>query len=296
MPEVSILMRSKNDIAYIRQTLEMVSQQTYKDFELLNVDSASTDGTFDIIKQFNPLARQIPAATYNPGRVLNEMAEQSSGSILVFLNSDATPTGKHWLESLIEPLLEQNRLAGTFGRQIAREDAHLWVQRDYLVTFGERSAPAKIASYTLGNDSWFQLFSLANAAIRRVIFEQRPLSTKVQYSEDIEWAHWTRKAGYTIQYVPSAVVRHSHNYTYQQTWKRFFEEGRADAHIFGVPEQGQGMLRYALLPYISSLLRDLLFSIGQRRPLAVLASFKIRWAQKFGRFAGLHAGLNEIKS
>ncbi len=52
-PTVSIIMRSRNDIRYIEQTLEMIFKQKYDDFELINVDSGSSDGTFDVIRKYN---------------------------------------------------------------------------------------------------------------------------------------------------------------------------------------------------------------------------------------------------
>lgn len=294
MPEASILMRSKNDVAYIHDSLSMISRQTFQDFELLNIDSGSSDGTFEIIRDVNPSARQIPPDEYNPGWVLNGMASKARGKFLVFLNSDATPTDETWLDHLLAPLRRSPQVAATFGRQVARGDAHPLVQRDYLVTYGRRSAPARFSWFTIGNDSWFHLFSLANAAMRRSCWVRRPFSTAIQYSEDIEWAHWAQGNGSQIEYVPKAVVVHSHNYSYRQAWARHFEEGRAEAHIFGNGRKGPNhFLAYAVLPYLSALLRDLVFCQRQQCLRACLQSPRLRYAQKFGRYFGYRTGLAE---
>ena len=48
-PRISIIMRSCNDSDVIRGTLEMVRAQSCNNYELWNFDSASTDGTLDIL-------------------------------------------------------------------------------------------------------------------------------------------------------------------------------------------------------------------------------------------------------
>ena len=52
-PKVAIIMRSYNDRSVIRQTLEMLEKQTYRDYQLWNFDSTSSDGTLEIIREFN---------------------------------------------------------------------------------------------------------------------------------------------------------------------------------------------------------------------------------------------------
>lgn len=52
-PRVAIAMRSCNDIAVIRGTLEAIERQTCRDFVLWSFDSSSSDGTLDSIREFN---------------------------------------------------------------------------------------------------------------------------------------------------------------------------------------------------------------------------------------------------
>lgn len=47
---VSIIVPVYNAADYIEKTIEMVSAQTYKDWELILVDDASSDGSADIIE------------------------------------------------------------------------------------------------------------------------------------------------------------------------------------------------------------------------------------------------------
>ena len=100
MPQVSIVMRSINDLSFIEKTLTAIFRQNFKDFELINVDSGSSDGTYEIIKKYNPgKSYQIRREDYVPGRVLNNAVKMCAGEIIVFNNSDCIPQNSDWMEN-----------------------------------------------------------------------------------------------------------------------------------------------------------------------------------------------------
>lgn len=53
MPKVTVLLTSYNHADYIKESIESVLSQTFKDFELLVVDDCSQDNSFEIINSFN---------------------------------------------------------------------------------------------------------------------------------------------------------------------------------------------------------------------------------------------------
>lgn len=281
-PRVAIAMRSYNDRAVIRGTLEMIRRQTYRDFELWNFDSSSTDGTFEIIQEFNApeRIRRNDSASYNPGRVLNEAVRTVGGEVVVFLNSDATPESEEWLDRLIAPLADPG-VGAVYGRQTARPDCRALFVKDTERAFGDGREAAR----------WVHFFSMANSAARRDVLERFPFETGVQYSEDIEWSYRLRKAGLNIRYAPEAAAAHSHNYTLGQSFKRHFGEGKADAWIFRQGELNTSFLRYCLLPFGMEVLRDLRWGVTQGSLDALVHTVPLRAAQKWGRWRGVRAGL-----
>lgn len=52
MPRVSVIMPSLNVAAYIRECVESVISQTLEDLEILCIDAGSTDGTYEILKEY----------------------------------------------------------------------------------------------------------------------------------------------------------------------------------------------------------------------------------------------------
>ena len=88
---ISVLMRSHNDIKYIRQTVEaLLEQQVDDSFEIISCDDRSADGTAEYLANVPQLRRIAPPdGKYVPGKTLNYMVSQAKGDIIVFNNSDA---------------------------------------------------------------------------------------------------------------------------------------------------------------------------------------------------------------
>ena len=53
MLKLSIITVCRNEEKLIRNTLESVVNQTFKNFEFIVIDGNSSDGTVDIIKKYN---------------------------------------------------------------------------------------------------------------------------------------------------------------------------------------------------------------------------------------------------
>lgn len=219
-PYVSIIMRSKNSDWVIDQALSALYSQNYKDFELIIVDSGSTDKTLEIVKQYPCRLFQIDPSEYFPGKVLNDAIKKARGEIIVFQNSDVVPLGPKTLGRLISTF-QKPAVMAAFCRQVPRPEAKSWVRCDYAKSFPVcEKAP-----------SWITL-SLPMAAMRKNVWEKHPFYTEAWASEDTEWGHWAKTNGHEIKYVSNAAVMHSHNYSLKQLHGRRYVEGEADAFIY----------------------------------------------------------------
>src|SRR5881392_1215464 len=101
-PVVSIIMRSFNEGWALRETLPALRAQEFRNWELIVIDSGSTDGSVELIRKANPRHFiQIQPHEYNPARVMNHGMQLARSDFGIFLNADATPQGKDWLRPLV---------------------------------------------------------------------------------------------------------------------------------------------------------------------------------------------------
>src|SRR6266568_4290834 len=96
-PLASIIMRSFNEGWALRETLPALQAQEYRNWELLVIDSGSTDGSVELIRKAAPRHFvQIAPHEYQPARVMNQGMELARSEYGIFLNADATPQGPDW--------------------------------------------------------------------------------------------------------------------------------------------------------------------------------------------------------
>jgi rhamnosyltransferase len=141
-PRASIVLRSFNEGWALPATLAAVQAQDFAGWELIVFDSGSTDGSVDLIRRARPAHFvQMAPHDYRPGRVLNQGMELARSDRVIFLNADATPQGRNWLEPLVEALADP-AVAAVFGRQIPRPDCGAVFARDYERCFGRNRESA----------------------------------------------------------------------------------------------------------------------------------------------------------
>ena len=184
-PLASIIMRSFNESWALRDTLPALQAQEYRRWELIVIDSGSTDGSVELIRRHGPRHFvQIAPGDYNPGRVMNHGMRLARAEHAIFLNADATPQGPNWLRPLVTALFDP-RTAAVFGRQIPRPDCQAVYARDYDRCFGPNRESAR----------WEHFFSMASSGVRKAIWAKRGFNETIQYSEDDECTRWCRAQG-----------------------------------------------------------------------------------------------------
>ena len=279
-PLVSIVMRSFNEAWALRETLPALRRQEFRNWELIVIDSGSTDGSVELIRAAKP-ARfvQIQPHEYVPGRVMNCGANLSRSEYIVYLNADATPQGINWLRPLVNALLDP-QTAAVFGRQIPRPDCRAVFAHDYERCFGEHRESA----------TWDHFFSMASSGIRKDIWARRRFAETITYSEDDEYTRWWRAQGYRIVYCPESVAMHSHNYTPAQAYKRSFGEAQALAYVWTGKPKEITWWRTCALGLINDVKKDLQFCRRTERLREFPHAVRIRWNQRRARVAGFRRG------
>jgi rhamnosyltransferase len=249
---ISIVIPVKDGGADLERCLQAIDAQRPPDgerVELVVVDSGSSDGSVELARRHGAIVREIPPHEFNHGASRNLGAGASSGELLVFISQDATPIDEHWLARLTAPLREQRRVGGVYGRQVANDDATP-PERYFLdFLYGERPRVQRAAGvHELSMET--TLFSNANGAIRRSLWERFPFVEDIVMSEDQDWSRRALLDGWAIVYEPQAAVRHSHAYTLSSAFRRFFDSGAsADRAYLAGEGASSRVLRAAAVRY-----------------------------------------------
>ena len=104
-PSVSVIVLNWNGAAVLPRCLDALQRQTFRDFEVLVLDNASTDGSVDEVElrwsgfRLVRFERNLGFSMAN-----NRGARLARGHWLVFLNNDAFPR-PDWLERLVDATL-----------------------------------------------------------------------------------------------------------------------------------------------------------------------------------------------
>lgn len=279
-PRVTVIMRAKNSDWVIAQALSGLFSQDYRDFELLVVDSGSTDRTLEIVRQYPCRLVEIPAGNYYPGAVLNDAIGSVATELVVLQNSDVVPLNPSALGNLVAAF-DDPAVVAAYARQLPRPEADTWVRRDYAVSFPP-SGPGP---------EWITL-SFPLAGMRRSAWEQRRFYTDAWGSEDTEWGHWATGEGLVVRYVPESVVMHSHNYTLTQLTGRRFIEGEADAFIYG----GRDTMATALRRALAATIRDIAPHVAAGDWRGLLETPARRWVYSWAYHRGHVHGEERIAS
>ncbi len=219
--KISIIILTKNNGSTIGKVLrQIISQEIDSPYEIIIVDSGSSDDTIKQISHFAVRSYTIPPDEFGHGRTRNIASGYAYGEYLVYLTADAIPANRHWLGNLVTKLQKED-VGATFGRQIPYKDTppmeRFFIQMNYPPELKERYSPKLFHMNAF--------FSNVNSAIKRSLWLKIRFSEDLIISEDYLWAKCANDEGYKIEYVPDAAVHHSHKYNLIQVFKRYFDSG-----------------------------------------------------------------------
>ncbi len=216
--DVSILIRTKNEERYIGQTLSVLFSQNYKNFEVLIIDSGSTDQTLEIAKKYPVIIYKIKPEDFTWGYSLNYGFQRAKGDYVICLSAHSLPLSNNWLDTLIANFNDDN-VAAVMCNTLPWPDCNPFDRRGLQKKFNIKKQELKAGPpFVFGN---------YGSAIRRDVWKRIPFDETLSYAEDYDWIIKVMKLQYKIIYEPEASVYHSHNETLKHIYRRSYMEACA---------------------------------------------------------------------
>lgn len=272
-PRVSIVIRSYNEERHIGRLLEGLRQQSFGDYEILLVDSGSSDRTVEIARSYDVGIHHMNKEEFSFGRSLNIGCRAARGELLVFASAHVYPSRKDWL-GLLVAAFDNPKIGLAYGRQRGNEVTRFSEHQIFRKWFPDQDAPQQ-AHYFCNN---------ANCAIRRSLWEQLPYDEMVTGLEDLAWAKEAQKRGVQIAYLSEAEIIHVH----EENWARIRNRYRREAIALRTIEP---TLRFTAFDFVRVLCGNVWSDLAQaqregelRREAASIVLFR------FNQFLGTWLG------
>jgi len=260
-PMASVIIPTLDAGPGLARVLEAVTnQKTPWPYEVLVIDSGSTDGTLELIQKY-PCVKlhQIDKKDFNHGGTRNLGAQLTTGEFIAFLTHDALPANENWLYNLVTALAKHPKAAGAFGKHLPYAEASAFTKRDLNTHFDLIAAhPLYVDKktnkkrYDDKDQGWRQFlhfYSDNNSCMRRSVWKKIPYR-EVKFGEDQIWADDIIKAGYGKVYAIRAAVYHSHDFAPEENRERNMIEAAFFKHFFG----------YSLIKDQEELTRNITFA------------------------------------
>ena len=270
--ETSIIIRTLNEAKHLESLLAGIRDQNYSDWEVILVDSGSTDGTLDIAQRYGVSIHHIPKEEFTFGRALNLGCGRAQGRYLVFASGHVWPVSNGWLRNLVKPF-EEPSIAMVYGRQRGTDANRVSELRDLYVNYA--SSSKILVDEPNGNNG--------NAAIRRDLWLRQRFDESLPGLEDIDWARKVQQQGYRVYYAADAAVYHVHQETLRQVYRRYLGEAIAYKRMF----PGYQFTLSELVKGITyAIVRDLLYAMRHRQLRKMLQEPGTRLAEYLATYKG----------
>lgn len=126
--KISVITATFNSGKTVRDTIESVLRQTYKDIEYIIVDGQSKDDTLEIVRsyesQFGERIRYVSEPDKGIYDAMNKGIAMATGDVVGILNSDDFYTSNNVLEQVAKTLSDTN-IDAVYGDVHYVNDAHL---------------------------------------------------------------------------------------------------------------------------------------------------------------------------
>ncbi len=241
-PHVTVFIPTWNGGPLFEEVLrELKAQETPFDFEILCIDSGSTDGTVERIERHGLRLIRIPNHEFNHGLTRNRAIREARGELVVLTVQDATPASRDWLVTMVSNFADPE-VAGVYCNQLPRPDCSPFLRARLAnwVKGGGTPIVRRVASPEVFwkelsplDRYWAIAFDNVASVVRRSIALRHPFQER-RFGEDVTWAKGAVLAGFKIVMEPRVAVVHSHRNSVWYEFRRAYLDNQNLHDLVGI--------------------------------------------------------------
>lgn len=279
--KISIVFRALNEAKFIEDAILACKRQVLDDgleFEIVLVDSGSTDGTLEIANRHDLKIVHIPQAMFSFGRSLNWGSEAATGEYLAFISAHCIPSTDRWLQNLVQPLLDGTAVY-SYGKQVGDDHNKFSEKQLFAKYFGERDL--------IQTESCF--VNNANSCVTKEAWERHKFDEEVTGLEDMVLGKALINDGLAIAYCADATVIHIHEENWGEVRRRYYREALVLRKV--LPEVNLGLgdaIRYT----VAGILNDSSAALENKCFFSKIGGI---FAFRFMQYYGSYKGHNELR-
>ncbi|MGJ5642462.1 glycosyltransferase family 2 protein [Formosa sp. S-31] len=255
MITLSVVIPVLDGMATLPKLFYGLKQQTiYNQIEVIIIDSGSTDGTLEYVKENGVILIEISKTDFNHGATRNLGVQRAQGEFVLLTVQDAWTEDPKLLETMLSHFKDSN-VAGVCGQQIVPHDTdknpHEWFRpfskpKPRFVHF---KAHKEFEQLTPKEQRQACIWDDVIAMYRKSVLLDIPFK-HVVFGEDMLWAKDVLLQGYTIVYDTTARVNHYHYQFPEYTYKRVLIAHAFIYHNFKLlKNKTYGLKDYLLIIY-----------------------------------------------
>jgi len=215
--DISVVYLTKNGGNVFKNSLRAVFKQKIDQiFEVICVDSGSTDSTLDLVSSYPIALYQIKPEDFSFGPARDYGFSKAEGNIIVTLSQDVVPCDEKWLYNLTKAF-ESPDVSVVQGHDIRpdRKEIFFWERSGQF--YFTRETRKWVRQHGVG-------LSCSNLAIRNMVWRDC-LFGETPMSEDKALQAKLHAKGHKIFYAREATAYHGHSYCLGSLIKRCENEG-----------------------------------------------------------------------
>lgn len=262
---VSVLITTYKRWSILEMTLEALTRQTHRPFEVIVVDDGSADETWERLQRWRDEhtdALNLKIFTQqNTGQGIarNNGLQHAEGDLVLFIGDDIIPE-----ETFVEQHLSSHLALGVPAAVVGYTDWHRTEMRvtPLLDHVNEQGHQFGYAHMPDGGDVPYTCFYTSNVSLPREVLGDAPFDPNFRtYGwEDIEVGYRMSKRGLRIQYNRSARAHHVHPMTLTDFYTRQLKVGAAVNQLYDLQPEllGEASMPPERTPRFFALTRRIL--------------------------------------